>query len=329
MSDAVSMRINHHRARERGRGRDARTPGEIPIRGWKDILARMRDAVTEDRIGTIAAGTTFFVLLALFPALGALVSLYGLVADPATIHRHVNDLRGFVPDAVLELVAGELDRLSRREGSLGLGFAAGLLFALWSANNGMKALFAALNVAYEETEKRGFLRLLAVSMAFTLGALVFFALVLNVVIGVPLVLAFLPLGPVGELVVAVLPPVVLFGVAILALAVLYRYGPSRAPARWRWITPGSIAAATVWVAGSALFSFYLASIADYSATYGSLAAAVGAMMWIYISLWIVLAGAELNAEIEHQTARDTTVGPEKPLGDRGACMADRVGAPRA
>ena len=329
MADAVSRRIDEHRAREGGRGRSAEKPTQIPAMGWKDILYRVKDEISGDRIGTIAAGTTFFVLLALFPALGALVSLYGLIADPVTINEHLNDLRGYLPAAVLDLVGQELTRLEQtRTGALGVGFVGGLLVALWSANSGMKALFDALNVAYDETEKRGFFKLNLVSLGFTLGGLVFFILVLNVVIGVPLILNLLPLGPAGNLLVAVVPPIVLFAVAIFVIAVLYRYGPSRTQAQWRWVTPGSVAAAVVWVAASFLFSWYLANFADYSATYGSVGAIIGVMMWIYISMWIVLAGAELNAEIEHQTARDTTVGPEKPLGDRGATMADRVGEAR-
>jgi membrane protein len=327
MADAVSRRIDEHRAREGGRGRSAEKPTQIPAMGWKDILYRVKDEISGDRIGTIAAGTTFFVLLALFPALGALVSLYGLIADPVTINEHLNDLRGYLPAAVLDLVGQELTRLEQtRTGALGVGFVGGLLVALWSANSGMKALFDALNVAYDETEKRGFFKLNLVSLGFTLGGLVFFILVLNVVIGVPLILNLLPLGAAGNLLVAVVPPIVLFAVAIFVIAVLYRYGPSRTQAQWRWVTPGSVAAAVVWVAASFLFSWYLANFADYSATYGSVGAIIGVMMWIYISMWIVLAGAELNAETEHQTARDTTVGPEKPLGDRGATMADRVGA---
>jgi membrane protein len=328
MSDAVSTRIHHLRAGEVGRGREAKRPADIPVRGWKDILLRVKDEIAEDRIGTIAAGTTFFILLALFPALGALVSLYGLVADPVSIGQHVGDLRGYVPDATLDLIGSELARAAARRTTLGFSFAVSLLVTLWSANSGMKAVLDALNVAYDEKERRGFFRLLMVSGLFTLGGLVFFMVVLNVVIGVPLVLKYLPLGPLGDAVVSILPAVVLFGVAIMAIAVLYRYGPSRTRAQWRWITPGSIATAVVWVSGSALFSYYLSRFADYSATYGSLGAAVGMMMWIYISLWILLVGAELNAEIEHQTARDTTVGPEKPLGARGASMADRIGEPR-
>jgi membrane protein len=329
MSDAVSMRVQERRAREDGRGRSARKPADIPAKGWKDILYRVKDEIANDRIGTVAAGTTFFILLSLFPALGALVSLYGLIADPATINDHVRDLQGYVPAAALDLVQQELTRLAQSQtDALGTGFAVGLGFALWSANSGVKALFEALNVAYGETEKRGFLRLLAVTFAFTLGGIAFFILVLNVVIGVPLVLKLLYLGPVGDLLVSVLPALALLGVAVFGLAVLYRYGPSRTRAQWRWITPGSLAAAVIWLLGSALFSWYLANFADYSATYGSLGAVVGVMMWIYLSLWIVLVGAELNAEIEHQTAHDTTEGPEKPLGTRGASMADSVGEAR-
>jgi membrane protein len=193
----------------------------------------------------------------------------------------------------------------------------------------MKALFDALNVAYDEKEKRGFFKLLVISMTFTVGAIAVLILVLNIIVGVPVILKLIPLGPVGNILLAVLPAVVMFAVASFGIAVLYRYGPSRTYPQWRWITPGSLAAGIVWVIGSALFSWYLANFADYSATYGSLGAAIGAMMWIYLTLWIVLVGAELNAEIEHQTAEDTTVGPAKPLGARGASMADRVGEARA
>jgi membrane protein len=330
MDDAVRMRVQEHRAREDGRGREAEKPTQIPAQGWKDIAYRVKDEISNDRIGTIAAGTTFFVLLALFPALAAMVSLYGLVADPNTIREHLNDVSGFIPASMLDMVREELTRLSQTQSdTLGISFVVGLLVALWSANNGMKALFDALNVAYDETEKRGFFKLLMTSMMFTAGGVVFFILVLNVVIGIPLVVKFLHLGPIGDALVSILPPLVLFGVAIVAIAVLYRFGPSRTAPKWTWVTPGSIFAAIVWVIGSAGFSYYLSNWGNYSATYGSVGAIIGAMMWIYISMWIVLVGAELNSEIEHQTARDTTVGPEKPLGARGATMADRIGEARA
>jgi membrane protein len=330
MSDAVSMRVDEHRASEPGRGRTAGKPHHIPLLGWKDILYRVWDEVSEDQVSTVAAGTTFFLLLSLFPALAALVSLYGLIADPITINEHIADMRGYVPAALIDLISGELQRLmEKRTGALSFGFISGLLFALWSANSGVRALFGALNVAYGETEKRGFFRLLLVSFAFTVGTLVFFIVLINIVIGIPLLVKFLYLGPLGGILITALPALLMFGVAIFGLAMLYRYGPSRATPKWRWITPGSLAAAILWLIGSVLFSWYLASWSDYSATYGSLGAVIGVMMWIYLSLWVVLVGAELNAEIEHQTARDTTIGPEKPLGSRGATMADTVGEARA
>jgi membrane protein len=258
------------------------------------------------------------------------VSLYGLIADPVSIGTHLDILRGYVPAGMIDLIGGELQRLTaKRESTLGFGFILGILLALWSANSGMKALFDALNVAYGETEKRGFFRLLAISFGFTIGAILFFVLALNIIVGIPLVMTFLHLGPLGDAIVTVLPAMLMFAIAVVSLAVLYRYGPSRSAPKWRWITPGSVAAAFIWWIGSALFSWYVANWSDYSATYGSLGTIVGVMMWIYLSMWIVLVGAELNAEIEHQTAQDTTCGPDKPLGDRGAAMADEVGEARA
>ncbi|MBM6596255.1 YihY/virulence factor BrkB family protein [Microvirga pudoricolor] len=330
MSDAVSMRVNEHRAREPGRGRSARKPHHIPLLGWKDILLRVWSEVSEDRVSTVAAGTTFFLLLSLFPALAALVSLYGLIADPATISDHLSRMRGYVPAALIDMIGGELQRLiDKRTGTLSFGFISGLLLALWSANSGVRAIFDALNVAYGETEKRSFFQLLLISFVFTIGALCFFIALINVVILLPLLLKYLYLGPVGDLLMLALPALIMFSVAILGLAVLYRYGPSRAAPKWRWITPGSFAAGIIWLIGSVGFSYYLSNWGNYSATYGSLGAVIGVMMWIYLSLFVVLVGAELNAEIEHQTAVDTTTGPEQPLGSRGATMADSVGEARA
>jgi len=323
--ERVARRVQEHRAKQGGRGRDAEKPTQIPASGWKDVAKRLYGEINDDRIGSIAAGTTFFLLLALFPALAAMVSVYGLIADPASLESHLATLRGVVPGGALELIETELHRLvSQPSDGLGFGFALGLALALWSANSGVKALFDALNVAYDEDEKRGFIALNVASLTFTLAAIVFVILVVGVVAVLPNVLGYLPLGPFGKVLVAVLPPLVLFGVAIAGLAALYRYGPSRSRAKWSWITPGSIVAAVVWVIGSALFSWYVANFGSYNATYGSLGAVVGLMTWIYISMWIVLVGAELNSELEHQTARDTTTGPERPMGQRGAKMADQI-----
>jgi membrane protein len=326
--ERVARRVQEHRAREEGSGRDAAKPTQIPARGWKAAAWRVYEEIGNDRIGSIAAGTTFFLLLALFPALAALVSLYGLVADPASLEQHLASLQGVLPGGAMDLLKEELHRLvTQPSDGLGIGFAIGLALALWSANSGVKALFDALNVAYDEEEKRGFIALNLASLAFTLCAIVFVVLVIGVVAVLPNVIGYLPLGPFAKIAVAVVPPVLLAGVAVAGLAALYRYGPSRTRAKWSWITPGSIMAALVWVVASAAFSYYVANFGSYNATYGSLGAVVGLMTWIYLSMWIVLVGAELNSELEHQTARDTTTGPEKPLGQRGATMADRVAPP--
>lgn len=326
--ERVAKRVQELRAKEGGRGRDAEKPTQIPASGWKDVAWRLWEEIGNDRVGSIAAGTTFFILLALFPALAATVSLYGLVADPASLEQHLASLNGVLPQGAMELISTELHRLvTQPNDGLGFGFVLGLALALWSANSGVKALFDALNVAYDEEEKRGFFALNIASLTFTFCAILFMILVVGVVAVLPNLIGYLPLGPLAKVAVAVVPPILLVGVAVAGLAALYRYGPSRSRAKWSWITPGSILAALVWVVASAAFSYYVANFGSYNATYGSLGAVVGMMTWIYISMWIVLVGAELNSELEHQTARDTTTGPEKPLGQRGATMADKIAPP--
>ncbi|MDQ4136115.1 MAG: YihY/virulence factor BrkB family protein [Pseudomonadota bacterium] len=311
---------------EKDRGRAAESPTEVPARGWKDILWRTYEEMNNDRILAVAAGVTYFGILALFPAITALVSLYGLFADATTINEHLQALSGILPGGAMEIIADQVKRIaSQGGGTLGFAFFFGLALALWSANAGMKALFDALNVAYDEQEKRGFISLNLQSLAFTLGAIVFILLAVGGIVVIPVVLNFIGLGAVAEWILWLARwPALLAGV-VLALAVLYRYGPSRDTVEWKWITPGSILAAVVWLIPSMLFSWYVANFGSYNETYGSLGAAIGFMTWMWLSTTIVLVGAELNAEIEHQTAKDTTEGPSQPLGRRGAEMADTVG----
>jgi membrane protein len=323
------MPDEQNRAREPGRGREANRPSAIPWRGWKDILWRVWSEIGEDRIMLVAAGVTFYLLLALFPALAAFVSLYGFVADPKTIADQVAYLGGVLPSGGLDMIRGQLQALASASGkALSLGFVVGFLIALWSANSGIKAIFEAMDVAYEEEEKRGFIRLNLLSLAFTLGAMVVGILMIVMVGVVPAVLSFLRLGGVTEVLVRVLRwPVLLIAVGVV-ISIIYRYGPSRERAQWRWINWGAGLAAVVWLAASVLFSWYLQNFADYNATYGSLGAVIGFMMWTWISVLILLAGAELNSEIEHQTARDSTTGKPVKRGARGAVMADTIGASR-
>jgi membrane protein len=229
----------------------------------------------------------------------------------------------------LSIVQDQVNRLATKgDAKLGFGFVAGLGIALWSANSGMKAILDALNVVYEEKEKRGFIKLTLVSLCFTLAAVAAVLLALGAVVVLPVTLNYLGLHEVTDLLLRGLRWPVLLALIIFGLAVLYRFGPSRREPRWQWISVGGIVAAVVWAVASALLSWYLSSFANYDATYGSLGAGIGLMMWMWISSIVILFGAELNSEIEHQTARDTTVEGEKPLGARGAIMADTVGEAR-
>lgn len=314
------------RARQPGRGRGAKRPSEIPARGWKDTLWRVWASIGTDHVSLVAAGTAFFLILALFPAMTALVSIYGLIANPGTIQTHVAALQGVVPEQALQIVESQLERIVTQSGTThGVAFLGGLVAALWSANAGMKSLFEAMNVAYAEDEKRSFVRLNLVALAFTLGAIAVLILFMFAIAVVPAIIAFLALGEVVDWLVSILRWPIVLVLAGLALAVLYRFGPSRERAEWRWVTWGSAFASVAWLVASMLFSWYLSNFADYNETYGSLGAAIGLMMWFWISVLVILVGAELNAELEHQTAEDTTTGTEEPFERRGAAMAERVG----
>jgi membrane protein len=310
-------------------GRSAEGPSELPAAAWKDILWRVWSEVNDDRVTLIAGGVTFYLLLALFPALAAFVSLYGFVADPKTIADHISYLGGLLPAAGLDIIKAQLaSLLAEGDQALGIGFLVGLAIALWSANNGIKALFDAMNIAYEETEKRGFVRLNLISAAFTLGALLIGICLLLAVGAVPALLALVRLERWTETLIAIGRWPLLIAAIWLGISLIYRYGPSRTNAKWRWLSWGAGIAAIVWIAASATFSFYLQNFADYNATYGSLGAVIGLMMWTWISVIILIVGAEINAEMERQTARDSTVGPEKPMGERGAVVADTVATSR-
>jgi membrane protein len=313
-------------AGEADRGRLARTPSEIPARGWKDILFRVYANIGHDRVVAIAAGVTFYSILALFPAIAALVSLYGLFADPSSIATHLDSLSGVLPGGAVQVIGDELHRLTtQRNDTLGITFLVGLATALWSANAGMKSLFDALNLVYNEPEKRGLIRLNLVSLAFTGATIGFVMLALAAMIVLPFAFNYLGLGALTAQILRWARWPALFVVVAFGLAVLYRYGPSRAEPRWRWITWGGALAALLWLAASVLFSWYAANFGNYNKTYGSLGAIIGFMVWMWLSTIVILLGAEIDAEMEHQTLRDTTSGPPKPLGRRGATVADTIG----
>ena len=316
------------RAVEPGRGRRADRPLGIPWRGWKDVFWRTVEQISADRLLLIAGGVVFYGLLATVPAITALVSMYGIFTPASTINAQLSFLADVMPAGAYQVISDQIVRIAgNSDGKLTLAFVLGLGIALWSANAGVKAIFDALNVVYDEDENRGWIKLNAISLSFTFAGVVVLILILGAVVALPLVLAFV--GFAAQQQAGWLPLLrwpVMFALVVLGLSVLYRHGPSRRHAKWRWVSVGSVFAALTWIALSVAFSWYLSKFADYNATYGSLGAVIGLMMWMWISTAVVLIGAELNSEIEHQTARDSTTGAAKPLGTRGAVMADTVGA---
>ena len=309
-----------------GRGRLSTNPFQIPWAGWKDILWRTYVRTGEDRLLATAAGVVFFGLLAVFPAITALVSCYGLFANPSTIGANLQTLALMLPEGSFQIVQDQIARvLAKGNTELGATFLFGLALAIWSANAGVKAIIDALNVVYEEREKRSFLQLNLLSLAFTIGGIAALLLMVGAVVAFPLALDHLGLGPESKLIISLARWPLLFLILWGALGILYRFGPSRRLPRWEWLSVGTLAAAVLWIVGSSLLSWYLSNFGNYGATYGSLGAAIGLMMWMWMSAIIVLCGAELNSEIEHQTALDTTVGRPKPLGARDAVVADTLG----
>ena len=273
---------------------------ENSLKGWKDILWRLYEDASGHRVLAVAAGVSFYSLLAIFPAIAALIALYGLFADPTTVSSHLADLASFVPGGAIEIIGEQVHNVvAQGTGRLGLTFIISLVISLWSANAGMKALFDALNVVYGETEKRGFIRLNLVSLGFTLVALVMLLLAIGAMVVVPVMLKFLGIAETGAIVPLIRWPPLLVVVA-LVLACLYRWGPSRPIARWRWISWGSAFAALGWLATSLLFSWYVQNFGSFNRTYGSLGAVIGFMTWIWLSAIVKLLGAELDAKLEQR-----------------------------
>jgi membrane protein len=310
------------------RGRAADAPQELPTKGWKDVLVRVKAEAKEDQLTFLAGGVAFFALIAIVPGLVALVSLFGLVADPAEVQRQVSENLAAAPSEVRDLVSDQLEGVtSASNAGLGIGLVVGIVLAVWAASSGMKNLIAAINTVYDERESRSFVPLRGLALALTLGAILFLAVAFLVVAVVPSALEDSALGPAARWAVVILRwPALALG-WMGGLAVLYRLAPDRQDAKWRWVTPGAVVATVVWLLGSLAFSAYTAGFASYNETYGALGAVVITMLWLQLTALAILLGAEVNAELEHQTVKDSTTGPERPLGERGAVMADTVGPP--
>ena len=314
---------------EADRGRLARLPRQVSYKGWWDVAWRVKDQIAADNVSIIAGGLALFGLLAVFPSLAAAVAIYGLIGSPEAIAAQAQTYSELLPQGTLQIIQAQLNDLARQQpNTLSTGAIVGFLLALWSARRGMVALITAMNVAYNEHERRGFFHRLALSLLFTISGVIGFVLVVLLGLAVPVLIGLLPLGGAGEWVLLCLRWALLWLIAVLALSALYRFAPHRDKARWHWVSWGSGIAATLWLIGSILFALYVRNFDTFGRTYGAIGGVVVMLMWFYVSAFVVILGAEINSELERQTVRDTTEGEPKPLGERGAFSADTVG-PRA
>jgi membrane protein len=319
------------RTRETGeRGRSADKPSEIPAKGWKDVLLRARAEMKDDHASLIAAGVAFYGLLAIFPAIAAMVSIWALASSPQEMIAQLEGLRAALPPAASDILIQQASTVAGGE-ETGHGVTAlvGILFALWSASKGMKSLIEGINIAYDETDERGFIKSNLTAIGLTLLAVSAMLVGLAAIAALPILLEALQLGEPWGMLAALLPWPILFVGGALVLSVIYRFAPDRDPARWRWITWGAAIAMAVWIAGSIGFSIYVANFGDYNATYGALGGVIVLLLWLWLSALAVMAGAEINAELERQTKRDSTQGAPKPMGARRARAADTLGEAKA
>lgn len=307
------------------RGREADRPSQIPKSGWRDILIRTKNEVTADHVSMIGAGVAFYGLLALFPAIAATISIWGLAFDSQQLQQQIDTISAFLPQQAATLVRDQVSQVAANAGGLSLAAGGGILLTLYSASKGVKALIEGLNIVYDEEEKRGLIKLNLVALGLMLAVIVAMLAALGLIIVVPALLGNLGQSPLVQTTISLLRwPVLIVG-AMVILAVLYRYGPSRDRPRWRWVSWGAAIATVVWILGSIAFSLYVRNFGSYNETYGSIGAVIILLMWLWLSACMVLLGAEVNAEMEHQTERDSTTGEPRPIGSRGAHVADDVG----
>lgn len=308
------------------RGRTAKTPVEIPVKGWKDIAFRLKDEVTKDQLGLIAAGVAFYGLLALFPAIAAIIAISGLLVEPSQIVGQLDGLSGLVPNEVIAIVTDQAKAVAgSRDRGLGLAAIIGFLIALYSASKGMASLMQGINVAYDEEEKRGFIKLKLITFALTLFLIFGLLIAMLATLALPAVLAFVNLGPIVAALITAALWIGLTVSTIFGLSVLYKFAPSRNAPQWKWASVGAVAGCLLWVIASAGFALYVGNFGSYNESFGALAGVVVLLMWFWISAFIILLGAKLNGELEAQTRVDTTIGPVKPMGERDAVKADTLG----
>ena len=306
-------------------GIHAEKPTQIPWRGWKQIVKRSWAENKADNMPIIAGGVAFFGFLSIFPALIALISIYGLVASPETVARQVEELSAQLPDSAAELIGDQLEAIVANSGSaLSISLVVSILAALWSASGGVGNLVTAINLAYDEVETRNFVKLKLLSLGLTLGAVLFVLVTFGLVAVVPAVIEALPLGVVGTVLAQIARWTLLLAVFSGSLAVLYRVAPDRDAPRFSWVSLGAVVVTVIWAAVSVAFAVYVDNFGSYDKTYGAIAGVIVLMLWLYLTCYLVLLGAEINSETEHQTAQDTTTGEPVPMGERDATVADTL-----
>ncbi len=318
-------RVSQPRRHPRRRGRYAERPRRIPPKGWLDVARRVKNEIGRDHVSIVAAGVAFYAFLAIFPAIAAAISIYGLVLDPVTVERQFTQLATVLPEQARGLMLDQLSQIvGASSGALSWGLAFSVLLALWSANKGAKALFEGLDIVYNEQTSRGFVAQNALTLLFTLGAVVVAIAAVALIVALPIAINLLPVPPATQALARRARWIILAVIAFFGLALVYRYAPSRSRPRWRWVNWGAATATLLWLLGSWAFSFYVANFGNYNKTYGSLAAVVILLFWFFLTAFAILFGAEVNEATELQTSKDTTSGPDKPMGERGAWAADNV-----
>jgi membrane protein len=306
-------------------GGRAERPTEIPARGWIQIAKRGWKEAKADQVPLLAAGVAFYAFLAIFPALIAIVSIYGLFADPSTITNQLNSLTAALPDQARQVITDQVTALTTRgRQTLGIGLILSVVIALWSASAGISNLLTAINITYDEEEKRGFVKKRLLSLGLTLGAIVFMVIVLGLVAVLPPLLKAVFGTSALRWILQILGWLVLVVLVAAVLAILYRLGPDRDAPRMAWVSVGAVVATLIWLAASIGFSIYASTFGNYAKTYGVFAGIVVLLFWLWLTMYAILLGAEINAEAEQQTIEDTTKGEEEPLGGRGAVKADSV-----
>ncbi|MEX0649187.1 MAG: YihY/virulence factor BrkB family protein [Balneolaceae bacterium] len=307
------------------KGRKAEKPSRIPKAGWKEIIFRIKDELTNDHISIVSAGVAYYFFVALFPTLIAAISIYGLVVDPVQVEQQMNQVAGILPEQASQMISTILENVaSQTEETLSWGFGLSMFLSLWFAHNGTSAVFEGINIAYNETDERGFFKQNGITLLFTIGGIIAGIICTALVVVFPALVKSINLPAFLETLINWLRWPLLAFLIIGALGLTYKIAPDRSNPEFRWLSTGAVTATALWLAGSLLFSLYIDNFGNYDEMYGSFAAVIILLLWFFITAFIILLGAEINSELEHQTQKDTTTGEDKPMGERGAYHADRV-----